>query len=70
MINKNLKDYLLNMREEDGFFKSGLSDSPISTAIVCVALKIADQEKYATQIKAAEAWLEANCNADGFALYS
>ncbi|MBR4903001.1 MAG: hypothetical protein IKZ46_18825 [Victivallales bacterium] len=65
MINKNLKDYLLNMREEDGFFKSGLSDSPISTAIACVALKIADQEKYATQIKAAEAWLEANCNADG-----
>ena len=65
MINKNLKDYLLNMREADGFFESGLSDSPISTAIACVALKIADHQKYASQIKAAEAWLEANCDGDG-----
>ena len=65
MINKNLKDYLLNMREADGFFGSGLSDSPISTAIACVALKIADHQKYASQIKAAEAWLEANCDGDG-----
>ena len=65
MINKNLKDYLLNMRETDGFFGSGLSDSPISTAIACVALKIADHQKYASQIKAAEAWLEANCDGDG-----
>ena len=45
MINKNLKEYLLTMREEDGFFRSGLSDSPISTAIACVALKIADPGK-------------------------
>ena len=65
MINKNLKDYLLNMREADGFFGSGLSDSPISTAIACVALKIADHQKYTSQIKAADAWLEANCDGDG-----
>ena len=60
-----LRNFLLSRRGSDGFFESRLSDSAVSTAVACVALEIADAEKYACPIAAAKAWLIAHQNADG-----
>ncbi|MCL2118762.1 MAG: hypothetical protein FWH27_10090 [Planctomycetaceae bacterium] len=60
-----LRNFLLSRRGSDGFFESRLSDSAVSTAVACVALEIADAEKYAGPIAAAKAWLIAHQNADG-----
>jgi len=56
MIDK-LKKFLLQRRGADGYFESRLSDSAVSTAVACIALEIADSQKYSQEIAAAKQWL-------------
>ena len=62
---EQLKAYLLQHHAADGFFESRLSDSAVSTAVACIALEIADTQKYSREIQAGKQWLLATQNADG-----
>ena len=64
-MTKKLREYLFARRGPDGYFESRLSDSAVSTAVACVALEIADAEKFATEIQRAKAWLLSHQNSDG-----
>lgn len=61
----DFREFLLSRRDEDAFFAGNLSDSAISTAVACIALEIADREKYADRINAARNWLLLHRNQDG-----
>lgn len=61
----NLQKFLLARRGADGFFESRLSDSAVSTAVACVALEVAGEQRFAVEIQAARAWLVSHRNRDG-----
>ena len=60
-----LRNFLMSRRGKDAFFESHLSDSAVSTAVACVALEIADAQRYAHEIDAAKEWLATHQNSDG-----
>lgn len=67
MTANNCREFLLQQRNSEGFFTSGLSDSAVSTATACLALELADAQKYSQAIRNAREWLLSHRDQD--ALY-
>ncbi len=64
-MSENLKHMLMQRRGPDGFFESVLSDSAVSTAVACIALDIADPQRYKREIDGAKQWLAATQTQEG-----
>ncbi len=65
MISQKFSEILLQQRNSEGFFISQLSDSAVSTATACVALELADAQKYTQELQLAKDWLLTYRDADG-----
>ncbi|MDO4583857.1 MAG: prenyltransferase/squalene oxidase repeat-containing protein [Planctomycetia bacterium] len=64
-MTRALRNFLKSRQSADGYFESRLSDSAISTSVACVALEMADAQKYANEIASARKWLLENADSEG-----